>query len=137
MNIVLSIKPQFTNLILDGSKTIEMRTKIGKNFINGATIIIYSSNPIKAIVATAKINKIQILKKNEITEEHLKKICISEQYFNDYMQEKENCYLIELKHVKKLGTPLHLKDLRKLGFTAPQSFCYAKECVQNLIDRQL
>ena len=74
MNIVLSIKPQFTNLILDGSKTIEMRTKIGKNFINGATIIIYSSTPIKAIVATAKINKIQILKKNEITEEHLKKI---------------------------------------------------------------
>lgn len=137
MNIVLSIKPQFANLILTGQKTIELRTKIGKHFKNDNNIIIYISSPIKAIFAIAKIDKIQTLKKNEITEEHLKKICISEQYFNDYMQEKENCYLIEIRHVKKLDTPLHLKDLRKLGFTAPQSFCYAKESVQNLIDRQL
>ncbi|MND81939.1 ASCH domain protein [compost metagenome] len=137
MSIVLSIKPQFTNLILDGSKTIEMRTKIGKKFINGATILIYSSSPIKAIVATVKIDKIQKLKKNEITKHHLKQIHISEQFFNDYMKDKENCYLIEIKDINKLTVPIFLSELKSLGFTAPQSFCYANECVQKLVNRQI
>ncbi|MEQ1120884.1 ASCH domain-containing protein [Acinetobacter seifertii] len=137
MTIILSIKPQFTNLILDGRKTIEMRTKIGKNFINGATILIYSSSPTKAIVAAVKIDRIQKLKKNEVTKQHLKKIHISEQFFNDYMREKENCYLIEIKDINRLKHPISLLELKSLGFTAPQSFCYANESVQKLINRQV
>ncbi|MCU7226363.1 ASCH domain-containing protein, partial [Acinetobacter bohemicus] len=65
MSIVLSIKPQFTNLILEGKKTIELRTKIGKKFSNNADLIIYSSSPVKAIVAIAKVHKIQNLRKDQ------------------------------------------------------------------------
>lgn len=137
MSIVLSIKPQFTNLILDGKKTIEMRTKIGKKFVDGAKVIIYSSSPVKAIVATVKINKIQKLKKNEVTKQHLEQIHISEQFFNDYMKDKESCYLIEIKDINKLKYPIFLSELKSIGFTAPQSFCYANESVQKLVNRQI
>lgn len=83
MSIILSIKPKFTNLILDGSKTIEMRTKIGKKFINGARIIIYSSSPTKAIVAIAKIKKIQRLNKNKVDINLFQKICISQDFLTN------------------------------------------------------
>lgn len=125
------------SLILNEEKTIELRKKIGKNFVDGSTIIIYSSSPVKSIVAIAKINKIQRIRSEKITEEHLKKIFISDVYFKEYMINKEVCYLIELKDVKKLKKPIHLQELKEIGFTAPQSFCYASELLQTLVNSKL
>lgn len=137
MSIVLSIKPQFTNLILEGKKTVELRTKIGKNFSDNSVLIIYSSSPIKAIVAIAKIHTIHNLKKDKITPDHLDRICISHDFFKGYMQGRESCYFIELKDVKKLINPIPLSDLKKLNFTAPQSFCYASEDLNLLVNSHL
>lgn len=137
MSIVLSIKPIFTNLILSGQKTIEMRSKIGTKFANDSKIIIYSSTPTKAIAGTAKIKLIQQVRKDFITSNHLHKICISQAFFKEYMQNREYCYLIELKDVKKLTNPIPLSDLKKLNFTAPQSFCYASEDLNLLVNSHL
>jgi predicted transcriptional regulator len=133
MSIVLSIKPKFTNLILDGSKTIEMRTKIGKKFVSGASVIIYSSSPVKAIVATAKIHRIQHLTANEVNQNHLKKIHISREFFTQYMENRKNCYLIEFSDINKLKQPISLAELKKLNFTAPQSFCYTYGDIEELV----
>lgn len=137
MSIVLSIKPQFTNKILDGSKTIEMRTKIGKKFINGSKVIIYSSSPCKAIVAIAKIKKIQHLAKHEINDLHLSKICITREFFDKYMEKRSHCYLMELSEIYKLNSHLPLAELRKLDFTPPQSFCYSSKDLENLVASSL
>src|SRR5690606_37695035 len=99
MNIVISIKPQFTNLILSGKKTIEMRSKIGKKFAADANIIIYSSTPTKAIVGVAKIKSIQQVRKDQITASDLERVCISYTFFESYMKNRIFCYLIELKDV--------------------------------------
>ena len=133
MTIILSIKPQFTNLILDGRKTIEMRTKIGKKFIKGAKIIIYSSSPVKAIVAIAKIKEIEHLHKRQVDQKHLKKVCISQDFFDQYMKTRSECYLIELIDIKKIIKPISLVELKKNNFTAPQSFCYASNEIEQLV----
>jgi len=137
MSIILSIKPKFTDLILNGQKTIEMRTKIGKKFMNEQDVVIYSSSPKKAIVAIAKIKQIENLDKYLIEEHHLKKVCISRDFFNEYMKNRDTCYLIELKDLKKLKSPLMLDDLRKEGFIAPQSFCYASSEILDLVNSSL
>lgn len=137
MSIVISIKPQFTNLILDGKKTIEMRTRIGKKFINGSKVLIYSSSPCKAIVATAKIYKIQHLMKYDIKDIHLSKICITREFFDEYMKNRSECYLIEFSEIFKLNTPIPLIELRKVGFTPPQSFCYSSINLESLMDSYL
>lgn len=137
MSIILSIKPKFTDLILNGQKTIEMRTKIGKKFTNEQDVVIYSSSPKKAIVAIAKIKKIENLDKYEVEEHHLKKVCISRDFFNEYMKNRDTCYLIELKDLKKLKSPLILDDLRKKGFIAPQSFCYASSEILDFVTSSL
>lgn len=110
-----------------------MRTKIGKSFLNGARIIIYSSNPVKAIVATAKIKEIQHLTKDMIDQNHLKKVCISKDFFDRYMEYRKDCYLIELEEIKKLKNPLTLQNLKMKGFTAPQSFCYTSNDIEKLV----
>jgi len=133
MSIILSIKPKFTDLILSGQKTIEMRTKIGKKFTNDENVVIYSSSPKKAIVAIAKIKKIENLDKYEVEDYHLNKVCISRDFFNEYMKNRSTCYLIELKDLKKLKNPLMLNDLRDKGFIAPQSFCYASSEILDLV----
>ena len=45
--------------ILDGRKAIELRKRIGELFVENTKIFIYSSSPVKAIVAEAKISCIQ------------------------------------------------------------------------------
>ena len=137
MSIVLSIKPQFTNLILNGQKAIEMRTRIGKEFVSSAKVIIYSSSPVKAIVAIAEIDTIQSINKKEVTDQHLEKICISKKFFDEYMQNREDCFLIKLNNVQKLNNPITLAELRKLGVTAPQSFCYASKALISLVNSLL
>lgn len=134
MNIVISIKPEFTSLILSGKKTIEMRSKIGKKFTTDANLIIYSSTPNKAIVAVAKIKGIQHVMKNDITPSHLEKVCISTHFFEDYMSSRHSCYLIELKNVQSLKTPIPLSELKVINFTAPQSFCYASYDLISLVN---
>lgn len=133
MSIVLSIKPQFTNLILDGKKTIEMRTRIGKKFINGSRVLIYSSSPCKAIVAIAKIAKIQHLIKYDVNDIHLSEICITREFFDEYMENRSDCYLIELSDILKLKRPISLIELRKVDFTPPQSFCYSSINLESLV----
>ena len=137
MKIILIIKPQFTNLIFSGHKTVEMRTKIGKEFVDGADIVIYSSSPVKAIVGLAKIDKIQYLQKKDILDEHLKSVCISKSFFDQYMEKREKCYLIHLRDVKKITHAISLKELKNIGFTAPQSFCYTSKEVIKLIKANL
>jgi len=114
-----------------------MRTKIGKKFMNEQDVVIYSSSPKKAIVAIAKIKQIENLDKYLIEEHHLKKVCISRDFFNEYMKNRDTCYLIELKDLKKLKSPLMLDDLRKEGFIAPQSFCYASSEILDLVNSSL
>lgn len=137
MNIVISIKPEFTSLILSGKKTIEMRSKIGKKFTADANLIIYSSTPIKAIVGMAKIKSIQQVRKDLIISSDLEKVCISYTFFENYMRNRDFCYLIELKDVISLTNPISLSDLKKLNFTAPQSFCYASEDLNLLVNSHL
>ncbi|MGI1793985.1 ASCH domain-containing protein [Acinetobacter variabilis] len=137
MSIVLSIKPLFTNLILSGQKTIEMRSKIGTKFANDSKIIIYSSTPTKAIVGIAKIKSIQQVRKDQITALDLKRVCISYTFFENYMKNRDFCYLIELKDIVPLAKPISLSDLRKLNFTAPQSFCYSSEDLNLLVKSHL
>ena len=54
--ILLSVKPKFANLIVEGSKLVELRRTIPAQ--NVGTIAIYSSSPVQSIVALADVKEI-------------------------------------------------------------------------------
>lgn len=128
-SIILSIKPFFTEAILDGRKAIELRKRIGELFVENTKIFIYSSSPVKAIVAEAKISCIQKKAPSDVEIDLLEKACVDREYFDEYFKKSSMAYLIYLKEVKKLDIPIPIVKLRQLGITPPQSFCYVNDSI--------
>lgn len=132
-NIILSIKPCFSDRIYDGSKTVELRKKIGDKFRLGEKIYIYSSSPVKKISGHVFIMNIQTLNVQEIKEKYLTHACISEADFDHYYHEHKSGILLWLHAPKQYDKGIPLNLLRKFNFHAPQSFCYVPDNIRHLL----
>lgn len=133
-DIILSIKPCFSSEIYSGNKPIELRKAVGKEFTAGSRVFIYSSSPVKAIDGCATIQKIEYLSVQAIRENLLPLAQISIESFDDYYRDRENGYVIWLSKVVKFNEAINLTELRKYGFSAPQSFSYAKANLKSVLE---
>jgi type I restriction enzyme S subunit len=131
--IILSIKPHFSNEIYNGNKPLELRKRIGKNFITNNKIYIYSSSPEKKITGHAEIKKIDKMTTLQIKHNFIELACITKKDFDEYYNCHEYGFVIWLKNIVKYQKPLALNDLKKVGFTPPQSFCYVNEQTEKLL----
>ena len=124
MPILVSIKPFFTEKIYSGSKTVELRKKIGKKFLLGETIFIYSSSPTQAITGSAIISKVEKIPSGYIDKNLLQKASVDKEFVKEYFKNCEFGYAIHLKEVVNFTNPIKLRELKKYSFTPPQSFLY-------------
>lgn len=131
--ILLSIKPVYVDLIISQKKTIEIRKKIGKEFKINSWVYIYSSAPVKAIVARFQISKIIAFSDNDITEELLESSCLSFQDLTSYTN-KNLAYAIFIKNLVVFDS-LKLSEIRKdyPQFYPPQSFLYISNSLWDFI----
>jgi predicted transcriptional regulator len=120
--ILLSVKPKFADLIVDGSKLVELRRSIPAQRIS--TIAIYSSSPIQSIVALADVkdtiedkpsNLWAIAKKNG---SGLSKIELL-----DYFESKKYGFALMLENVRVFEESVNPSRIFK-QFSPPQSFKY-------------
>lgn len=125
--ILLSVKPKFANLIVEGSKLVELRRAVPAQ--NARTIAIYASSPVKAIVALADVKetieasptKLWTLSKDNgggLTKSELL----------GYFALKKTGFALMLENVRVFAVPINPTKMFK-PFIAPQSFRYlsAKE----------
>ena len=125
--ILLSIKPNYMIEILNGNKVIELRKRIGRGFLPETKIYLYASSPVKALVGTANLKKIEKLTLQKARHEQFdifNKACIGREDFDEYFKCSEFCYFLHVDHVKTSEFPVSLLSLGELGVTPPQSFCY-------------
>lgn len=126
-DVVLSIKPVYTERILAGQKTIELRRRFPVAAPRGVLAYIYSSSPVKAMVGTAWIRDVLKLPVEEIWTEFKSKAFIERMSFDEYFDGLDYGYALVFDEVKSFNRPLPLHELReKFGFEPPQSFLYAK-----------
>ena len=120
--ILLSVKPKFANLIVEGSKLVELRRTIPAKEVG--TIAIYSSSPVQSIVALADVK--------EIIEASPSKLwAISKSYGGGltrdelmaYFESKKTGFALMLEKVRTFRKPLKPIKVFK-QFSAPQSFRY-------------
>jgi len=120
--ILLSVKPKFANLIIDGSKLVELRRAIPAQPVG--TIAIYSSSPVQAIVALVDVK--------EIIEEHPNKLWtiakengggLTRAELLSYFESKSVGFALMLENVRVFKKPVNPNKIFK-PFTAPQSFKY-------------
>lgn len=120
--ILISINPEHVEKILDGSKRFEYRTKAAKKDIK--SLIIYSTSPMKKVVAEAEIVEVIALSPEELWKETNAYSGIQKEFFDDYFKDRKIAYAYKLGRITPFNEPKALKDY---GISyAPQSFIYVK-----------
>lgn len=121
MKVLLSIKPEFAELIFDGTKKFEFRKAIFKNE-NIRTVVVYASSPVQKVIGEFEIETIISDNLKNLWDKTKQFAGIDEEYFYQYFAQKENGFAIKIKKAFKYKKPLSLKDDFKV--TPPQSFLY-------------
>lgn len=122
-NIILSIHPQYAELIENGSKIYEIRIRKA-NITKGTRIWIYKTLPAATISSYAELDDILVLTPEIAWKKHAKNMCIPQKSFNKYVKGKKEIYLLKIKNVRKTKNHITLDELRKKipPFYPPQFF---------------
>jgi len=122
MNVLLSIKPKYAELIKSGFKKYEFRRKIWRKF-GGSKVYIYSTSPIKKIIGAFDAPIIHADLPHKIWELFGDHSGISEEEFFQYFRDSEIAYAIEIRNLIIFEEPRD-PSIYFLDFTPPQSYLY-------------
>lgn len=118
--VLLSIKPQYAKVILEGKKKYEFRKSKPKKEVK--RIIFYASSPQKEVVGEAEIEEILEGSPKEIWQIAKTAAGITKKFFFTYYCGKDIAFAYKLKNIKVYDTPKQLSDY---GIKqAPQSYVY-------------
>lgn len=123
--LFLSVRPRYAELLMNGSKRVELRRTV-PNVEPGATVLIYASSPVRALVGTAVVDEVTVGTPRAIWASHGEDAAVARSEFNEYFSGARSAVALELCDVKKLPQPVPLDELRagRAWFTPPQSFRY-------------
>ncbi len=122
MKVLLSIKPEFVEKILDGSKRFEFRKNVFKNK-NVKSIVVYSTMPVGKVVAEFDIEHILMDAPDTVWEKTADFSGISRSFFDEYFTGRDRAVAIGIGEVRQYERPMDLTELG-IGSTAPQSYRY-------------
>lgn len=118
--ILLSINPEYSSQILQGTKKYEFRRQIAKRQVD--EIVIYSTFPEMKVVGSVKVNAVIQNTPEKLWEETKDFAGISKENFFSYFEGKNNAFAYKLGDVIEFNPPQRLVDYDVK--VAPQSFIY-------------
>lgn len=119
--VLISIKPEYASAILERRKQVEFRKRVFSDTVERA--FVYSSSPVKRVLGSFAIRHIEKGTPNSIWDMYSKCGCISKNKYDDYFQNHDVAFGIE---ISKFDSYIHPLDPLSIDskFRAPQSFCY-------------
>ena len=136
-DVVLSIKPQYSEKIILGRKTVELRRRFPINVPEGTIVYVYSTTPVRAIIGYAQIKG--VLKKPiaQIWHDHSDTAFIKKEDFDAYFAGVEHGFVLCFENAQALENKITLTELReKYHFQPPQSFLYAKPLLKKALENE-
>ncbi|MDJ1182338.1 ASCH domain-containing protein [Roseofilum casamattae] len=124
--LLLSIKPQYVQKILDGQKNIELR-KTRPKLKKGDFILVYESSPTKCLRGWFKVQSISCKDPQKLWHKVQDNVGITKAEFDDYYKKSKVAVAIAMKSV--YSTKLSLQEVRETweSFKPPQNFYYLKK----------
>lgn len=125
--LLISVKPEFAEKIMNGEKTIELRKSAPKKVSKDSYILIYVTSPIKELWGICKINNIIKDDPNTFWGNYGSKTGITESQFKEYYNKSRNAFGIELKEIRNFSKySIELKQLKSAfpNFMPPQTYSY-------------
>lgn len=122
MKVLLSIKPEYAESILQGNKRFEFRKTIFRNK-NVKTVVIYATMPIGKVIGEFDIDEIISSEPSALWDVTKKYAGISKCFFDEYFSKKSTAFAIAVKNPRRYKDPVLLTDIVP-GAVPPQSFRY-------------
>jgi len=122
--VLFSIQPRFGRLIMNGSKTIEIRRRFSKAW-KGHRAVFYASEPTGALLGEAQIAEVHEGSPKDLWERFSSNIGCEPEYYDSYVQGCDNVFAIELTSINPLPEPIYSRTLARYTsrhLTSPQSY---------------
>lgn len=123
--LLLSLRPDWADKILEGEKTVEVRRKFARKW-KGERVALYSSRPVGALVGEATIQDVKAAAPEAIWESFGTRIGCSNKEFFAYANSCNELYALELESVMPYAERIPLAQAESLieeELTPPQSYC--------------
>lgn len=122
MKVLLSIKPEYAEKILEGTKQFEFRKAIPR--AEGIkTVVIYATMPVGKVIGEFDIDGFLAEKPSKLWSITSEFSGISKKYFYEYFRGRETAYAFKVQKVRRYEQPLELNAVLNRAIP-PQSFCY-------------
>ncbi len=118
--VLISIKPEYVNKILNGTKKYEYRRTLAKK--NVSALVIYSTWPVKEIVGEVDVIGTIEMAPSSLWEKTKKEAGISRKKYREYFKKRKKACTYVLGVVTKYENSKKLSDIGVQQ--APQSFLY-------------
>jgi predicted transcriptional regulator len=133
--VLLAVRPQFADMMMAGTKTIELRKRFPPQ-PRGTVVFVYASTPVKAVVGTMLLDQVEPCGVDRMWRELVPSIGATKQYIRDYLDERKQVTLLHLRSPRPFSAPILLRDLRTLvRLEPPQSFRYLGPTAQSDLRR--
>lgn len=120
--ILLSVKPEFADLIFAKKKKFEFRRVIFKS-TKVRRVVVYSSSPVQKVVGEFEIDDVLFDCVRSLWRTTRKRAGIGKAYYDSYFADREIGYAIKIKSPQKYDRPRCLKNRYGIEHP-PQSFMY-------------
>lgn len=123
--VIMSIKPHFSNLIFQGEKDFELR-RVAPRVPSKSLAFVYESAPTKALVGAFEIVKIFHLPLEELWALVSRRSGTTYERFMEYFTGKDAGNAIQIGWRTKLKSPIGLDRIRGAedGFRPPQNYMF-------------
>jgi len=122
MTILLSIKPEFAEKILNGEKRYEFRKSVPKTS-KVDKVVLYATMPVGKVIGEFTIDDILFDHPESIWNETRNFAGISKIFFSEYFKGRNIAYAIKVKDALRYEQPKELSEVSGSN-QPPQSFCY-------------
>ena len=126
MEILLSIKPEYSEKILSGEKKFEFRKRKPKESVE--KVFIYESHPSKHIVGWFTVKDILTGSPDTIWEKCKNQGGIEEENYFEYCDNQKTIHALEIDNFHQFDSPINPFKVTS-NFKPPQNFFYLKNSI--------
>lgn len=124
MRVLLSIKPEYAEKILNGTKRYEYRKAVFRDE-KVTAVVIYATMPVGKVVGEFEVGGIVRGSPEKLWRETREESGITKAFFMSYFEGREQAQAIRVSGVRKYRTPKSLREVSGSS-TPPQSIQYLR-----------
>lgn len=122
-SVLMSIKPPYAQMILEGSKTIELRRRFTQDLEPDTKLLIYSTDPVKKIIGECRIKAVLKLSIADLWAASCRDAMISWETYQAYFTGVTEGYGVVLHKQIAYEKPIPLEEMRsRYNLNPPQSY---------------